>query len=66
MQDAINAEQGLNKGNSSLEPELKLKRKARFFLVAQVVMGLFLGLAAAEWMFSKRDDGAFPQVNFLR
>lgn len=36
----------------------------RLAIAAQIVVGLGLGLAAAELAFSARDDGAFPHVNF--
>ncbi len=36
----------------------------RTLIASQVVLGLGLGLALAEYMFWKRDEGAFPHVNF--
>jgi hypothetical protein len=33
-------------------------------ITAQVLLGLGLGLAVAEFAFARRDDGAFPHVNF--
>jgi SGNH hydrolase-like domain, acetyltransferase AlgX len=44
----------------------KPKRKwlRRTFIASQVVLGLGLGLVIAEQVFAKRDDKAFPHVNF--
>lgn len=38
------------------------RRRAR--IAAQLLLGLGLGLAATEFVFSQRDQGAFPHVNF--
>ena len=41
------------------------RRWRRALLIsAQVLVGLALGAAIAEYMFDRRDDGAFPHVNF--
>lgn len=50
----------------SPEPEPKPKRKwlRRTLITGQVLLGLGLGLVIAERVFAKRDDGAFPHVNF--
>lgn len=40
------------------------RRRRRLLIAAQLVLGLGLGLAAAELAFSLRDGGAFPHVNF--
>ncbi|MGH1340356.1 MAG: alginate O-acetyltransferase AlgX-related protein [Nannocystales bacterium] len=36
----------------------------RLFVAAQLLLGTGVGLAVAEWAFTKRADGAFPHVNF--
>jgi hypothetical protein len=58
---AMNDEQA-----SKPEPAVKPKRKwlRRIFIASQVVLGVGLGLVIAENVFAKRDDGAFPHVNF--
>lgn len=52
--------------NSQLDPSSKPKRKwlRRTFIASQVLLGLGLGLVIAEQVFAKRDDSAFPHVNF--
>lgn len=40
------------------------KRRRRLLIAAQLVLGTGVGLAIAEWAFTKRADGAFPHVNF--
>jgi len=51
-----------------LDPPLAARPKRRWLrralIASQLVLGLGLGLAAAEYGFSKRADGAFPHVNF--
>lgn len=47
-----------------LDPRPKRRWLRRTVIASQVVLGLVLGLAAAEYAFTKRDDGAFPHVNF--
>jgi hypothetical protein len=44
----------------------KQKRKwlRRTLIAGQVLLGLGLGLVITEKVFAKRDDGAFPHVNF--
>lgn len=46
------------------QPPRKRSWPRRLAIVAQVLVGLGLGLGAAEYAFSSRDDGAFPHVNF--
>ncbi|MFV8754563.1 alginate O-acetyltransferase AlgX-related protein [Nannocystaceae bacterium ST9] len=36
----------------------------RSLIASQIVLGLVLGLVGAEYVFAKRDEGAFPHVNF--
>lgn len=57
--------------NSSSDPTTanppsgkKSKWLRRTFIASQVVLGLGLGLVIAEQVFAKRDDSAFPHVNF--
>jgi hypothetical protein len=47
-------------------PTAKPKRKwlRRTFIASQVLLGLGLGLVITEQVFAKRDDKAFPHVNF--
>ncbi|WP_181233246.1 alginate O-acetyltransferase AlgX-related protein [Enhygromyxa salina] len=51
---------------STQEPKPKPKRKwlRRTFISIQVLAGLVLGLVIAENVFTKRDEDAFPHVNF--
>lgn len=39
------------------------KRGRRIRAAVQIGLGLFMGLAATEWVFTARADGAFPHVN---
>ncbi|MBC8068095.1 MAG: hypothetical protein IAG13_07165, partial [Deltaproteobacteria bacterium] len=49
----------------SERPELpRRRRRWRRWIALQLVLGTFAGAAAAEWMFHRRDHGAFPHVNF--
>jgi hypothetical protein len=45
-------------------PKPKRKWLRRTLIAAQVVLGLGLGLVITEQVFAKRDEGAFPHVNF--
>lgn len=47
-------------------PPARPKRKwlRRTLIASQIVLGLGLGLVIAEYVFAKRDQGAFPHVNF--
>lgn len=46
------------------DPRPKRRGLRRALIAGQVLLGLLLGLGAAEYTFAKRDDGAFPHVNF--
>lgn len=56
----INLDLTADKGTGSA----KRRWLRRSMIASQVVLGLMLGLAVAEYAFFKRDDGAFPHVNF--
>jgi hypothetical protein len=48
------------------DPPARPKRKGlrRTLIASQIVLGLGLGLVVTEYVFAKRDEGAFPHVNF--
>lgn len=52
--------------STSNDPSVKRRPRWRRALVisAQLLLGLGLGAAIAEYAFDLRDDGAFPHVNF--
>jgi hypothetical protein len=53
-----------NEQTTEQAPKPKRKWLRRSLIAGQVVLGLGLGLVIAEQVFTKRDDGAFPHVNF--
>ncbi|MBK9756473.1 MAG: hypothetical protein IPO88_23845 [Nannocystis sp.] len=52
--------------SKSIDPSVKRRPLWRRALVisAQILIGTGLGAAASEYAFDRRDDGAFPHVNF--
>jgi hypothetical protein len=52
--------------NDESKPTTKPKRKwlRRTFIASQLILGFGLGLLITEKVFAKRDEGAFPHVNF--
>jgi hypothetical protein len=52
--------------STSNDPSVKRRPRWRRVLVisGQLLLGLGLGAAIAEYAFDRRDDGAFPHVNF--
>jgi hypothetical protein len=52
--------------STSNDPSVKRRPRWRRVLVisGQLLVGLGLGAAIAEYAFDRRDDGAFPHVNF--
>lgn len=45
-------------------PKPKRKWLGRSFIASQLLLGVGLGLVITENVFAKRDEGAFPHVNF--
>lgn len=51
--------------SEKVEPKPKLERRALTWAlrVGLALAGVSAGLAITEWMFARRDDGAFPHLN---
>jgi hypothetical protein len=53
-----------NPNEPSRAPRRKRPWLRRTLIAGQILLGLGLGLAATEYVFARRDEGAFPHVNF--
>jgi hypothetical protein len=53
-----------DKSQPDLSSKPKRKWLRRTFIASQILLGLGLGLVITEQVFAKRDDSAFPHVNF--